>query len=151
MTDRLRPLRQADDGAWGPAVPLGYQGRGLDFEVRQPLARLRAGDRPWVVRRPEEAGAAEELALHRHPGPGPGRGALGGRALTGPWPSSGPGEHLWICLTIHRVDPERMRDPNHMTYLDSENILIGGAIGCYVYEGPYDLVKDIPCLGADHG
>lgn len=31
--------RQTEDGAWGPAQPLGYQGAGLDFEV--------TGNRPW--------------------------------------------------------------------------------------------------------
>lgn len=31
----LRPetTRQASDGVWEPAAPLGIQGRGLDFEV----------------------------------------------------------------------------------------------------------------------
>ncbi|GAA0374832.1 hypothetical protein GCM10009530_26700 [Microbispora corallina] len=57
------------------------------------------------------------------------------------------GEHLWVCVTIHRVDPERMLDPEHTTYFDNENLLQGGATGCLVCEGPYELVKDRPCRG----
>jgi hypothetical protein len=76
--------------------------------------------------------------------------ALSGERLDRAVEELKPGEHLWISVTVHRVDPERMRTPGHTTYLDSENLLQAGAVGCFVCELPYARAKDRVCPGGGH-
>ncbi|MEV4093827.1 hypothetical protein [Streptosporangium saharense] len=73
--------------------------------------------------------------------------ALTGERLEAAMLALKPGEHLWICMTVHRVDPVRMADPEHVAHLDIENLLMTGAISCYVCEDPYALAKNRPCPG----
>lgn len=47
------------------------------------------------------------------------------------------GEHLWIMLTVYRVDPLLWTDPVHAPTLDHESLISVTGPGCYYCEQPY--------------
>lgn len=84
------------------------------------------------------------------------REALDGSRLDRTIAALRPGQHLWVSMTAHRVHPDRMETPGEITFLDGENLLQTGLIGCYVCEQPWVMAGRNECPGepqdgADHG
>ena len=46
-------------------------------------------------------------------------------------------DHLWVILTMYRVDPAGFMDPARTPMLDNENLISVTGIGCYYCEREY--------------
>lgn len=47
------------------------------------------------------------------------------------------GDHLWVVLTMYRIDPSGFADASRTPMLDTENLLTVQGPGCYFCEEPY--------------
>lgn len=60
------------------------------------------------------------------------------------------GDHLWVTAACWRVDPDRwMSTEAGPTFLDTENLLYVGGLGCYYCEKVYSpSLKHRRCKGS---
>lgn len=58
------------------------------------------------------------------------------------------GDHLWVIVTAHRIDPKKMQDPTHTPFLDTESLLNVSGPGCYYCEQEFTpLIASRRCRG----